>query len=217
KATSNICTAQVLLAVMASMYAVYHGPSGLARIGARVARYTAILAAGLRKLGHQVVHETAFDTLCIDPGTHGERILARARQLRINLRVRGNGSLCVSLDETTTRDDLALLWKAFAADDTTAMPSVDALDAEAPSLVPDALRRRSAFLAHPVFNSHHSEHEMLRYMRALADKDLAMDRTMIPLGSCTMKLNATSEMVPITWPEFADIHPLVPAEQAHGY
>ena len=217
KATSNICTAQVLLAVMASMYAVYHGPEGLVRIASRVARYASILAAGLRKLGHAAVHETAFDTLCVDPGAHGERILARARDQRINLRVRGNGSLCISLDETTTRDDLVALWKAFAADDASTLPSIEALDAEAATLIPDALRRTSSFLTHPVFNSHHSEHEMLRYMRALADKDLAMDRTMIPLGSCTMKLNATAEMIPITWPEFADIHPLAPADQVQGY
>src|SRR5690606_31228847 len=216
KATSNICTAQVLLAVMASMYAVYHGPQGLVRIATRVARMTAILAAGLRQLGHAVVHETAFDTLCIDPGEHGERILARARDLHVNLRVRANGSLCASLDETTTRADLELLWRAFAADAAT-LPSVDALDAGAPGLIPEQLRRSSAFLTHPVFNAHHSEHDMLRYMRALADKDLAMDRTMIPLGSCTMKLNATAEMIPITWPEFADIHPLAPADQVQGY
>ncbi|MDQ2701910.1 MAG: aminomethyl-transferring glycine dehydrogenase [Pseudomonadota bacterium] len=217
KATSNICTAQVLLAVMASMYAVYHGPEGLVRIASRVARYAAILAAGLRKLGHAVVHDSAFDTLCIDPGANGERILARARDLRINLRVRGNGSLCISLDETTNRDDLGLLWRAFAANDDVALPTVDELDAEAVPLIPDNLRRSSAFLTHPVFNAHHSEHEMLRYMRSLADKDLAMDRTMIPLGSCTMKLNATAEMIPVTWPAFADMHPLAPAEQAQGY
>ena len=216
KATSNICTAQVLLAVMASMYAVYHGPDGLRRIGARVARYTAILAAGLRELGHAIVHASAFDTLCIDPGDQGAAIIARAQAMRANLRVRGNGSICVSLDETTTRADLELLWKIFAGDDA-ALPSIDALDASAPSLIPAALERRSAYLTHPVFNTHHSEHEMLRYMRSLADKDLAMDRTMIPLGSCTMKLNATAEMIPITWPEFANVHPMAPASQTEGY
>jgi glycine dehydrogenase len=217
KATSNICTAQVLLAVMASMYAVYHGPEGLARIARRVARLTAILAAGLRELGHTVVHASAFDTLCIEAGDAGARILARAEAHRANLRVRGNGSLCISLDETTTREDIALLWRIFAPSDEAALPSVDALDATAPELIPDALRRSSKFLQHPVFNTHHSEHELLRYMRALADKDLAMDRTMIPLGSCTMKLNATAEMIPVTWPEFANIHPLAPPEQAAGY
>ena len=216
KATSNICTAQVLLAVMASMYAVYHGPEGLARIAGRVARLTSILAAGLRQLGHGAVHATAFDTLCIAPGDASERILARARQARINLRVRGNGSICISLDETTTRTDVEALWGAFAADGAT-LPSIDTLDAQAPSLIPAALRRTSPFLQHPVFNTHHSEHELLRYMRALADKDLAMDRTMIPLGSCTMKLNATAEMIPVTWPEFGAIHPLAPADQVQGY
>lgn len=216
KATSNICTAQVLLAVMASMYAVYHGPEGLTRIASRVARLTAILAEGLRGLNYPALHATAFDTLCVEPGDAREAILARARAARINLRVRGNGSLCISLDETTTRADVEALWSVFAGDGI-ALPSIDALDASAPSLIPDALRRTSAFLTHPVFNTHHSEHEMLRYMRALADKDLAMDRTMIPLGSCTMKLNATAEMIPVTWPEFGNLHPFAPADQATGY
>jgi glycine dehydrogenase len=216
KATSNICTAQVLLAVMASMYAVYHGPNGLTRIARRVARLTAILADGLRRLGHNVVHATAFDTLCIDTGDKAARVLERAHAKRVNLRVRSNGSICVSLDETTTREDIALLWSIFAEDNAT-LPAVDALDASAPSLIPAALERTSAFLTHPVFNTHHSEHELLRYLRALADKDLAMDRTMIPLGSCTMKLNATAEMIPVTWPEFANIHPLAPADQTQGY
>ncbi len=217
KATSNICTAQVLLAVMASMYAVYHGPQGLTRIARRVARLTAILAAGLRELGHATVHATAFDTICLEPGADASRILARAKAHRINLRVRGNGSLCISLDETTTREDIDTLWRVFAASDDAALPSVDALDARVDDLIPAELRRTSAFLTHPVFNTHHSEHELLRYMRSLADKDLAMDRTMIPLGSCTMKLNATAEMIPVTWPEFANLHPLAPAEQAEGY
>ncbi|MBP7599258.1 MAG: aminomethyl-transferring glycine dehydrogenase [Pseudoxanthomonas sp.] len=216
KATSNICTAQVLLAVMASMYAVYHGPDGLKRIAGRVARLTAILAEGLRTLGYPAVHASAFDTLCIEPGDARDAILARAQAARLNLRVRGNGSLCISLDETTTRTDIETLWGVFAGEGAT-LPSVDALDASAPSLIPQALRRTSDFMTHPVFNTHHSEHELLRYMRALANKDLAMDRTMIPLGSCTMKLNATAEMIPVTWPEFANLHPLAPAEQAAGY
>ncbi|KAF1709478.1 glycine dehydrogenase (aminomethyl-transferring) [Pseudoxanthomonas kalamensis DSM 18571] len=216
KATSNICTAQVLLAVMASMYAVYHGPEGLTRIASRVARLTAILAAGLRQLGHETVHARAFDTLCIDAGEQSASLLARATMLGANLRVRNNGSICISLDETTTRADIELLWRIFAGDEAT-LPDIDALDASAPSLIPEELRRTSQFLTHPVFNTHHSEHEMLRYLRALADKDLAMDRTMIPLGSCTMKLNATAEMLPITWPEFANLHPLAPAGQTAGY
>ncbi|WP_454260087.1 aminomethyl-transferring glycine dehydrogenase [Pseudoxanthomonas mexicana] len=216
KATSNICTAQVLLAVMASMYAVYHGPDGLKRIAGRVARLTAILAEGLRTLGYPAVHASAFDTLCIEPGDARDAILARAQAARLNLRVRGSGSLCISLDETTTRADIETLWGVFGGEGAT-LPSVDALDASAPSLIPQAVRRTSDFMTHPVFNTHHSEHELLRYMRALADKDLAMDRTMIPLGSCTMKLNATAEMIPVTWPEFANLHPLAPAEQAAGY
>ncbi|WP_175502039.1 MULTISPECIES: aminomethyl-transferring glycine dehydrogenase [unclassified Pseudoxanthomonas] len=216
KATSNICTAQVLLAVMASMYAVYHGPEGLKRIAGRVARLTAILAEGLRTLGYPAVHASAFDTLCIEPGDARDGLLARARAARINLRVRGNGSLCISLDETTTRAEVEALWGVFAGEGAT-LPSIDALDASAPSLIPDALRRTSAFLTHPVFNTHHSEHELLRYMRALSDKDLALDRTMIPLGSCTMKLNATAEMIPVTWPEFGNLHPFAPAEQSQGY
>ena len=216
KATSNICTAQVLLAVMAAMYAVYHGPEGLKRIASRVARYTAILAAGLRQLGHDAVHATAFDTLCIDAGDRSAALVERARAHRANLRVRQNGSICISLDETTTRADLELLWRIFGGDDAT-LPSIDALDASAPSLIPAELTRTSAFMTHPVFNTHHSEHELLRYLRTLADKDLAMDRTMIPLGSCTMKLNATAEMIPITWPEFGNIHPFAPAAQTQGY
>lgn len=217
KATSNICTAQVLLAVMASMYAVYHGPEGLTRIAQRIERFTAIFAAGLRKLGHTLVHASAFDTVCIEPRNQSQRILDKARELGANLRVRGNGSICISLDETTTRADLSLLWKIFAAGDDTALPSIEKLDGSVASLIPDNLRRTSEFLTHPVFNTYHSEHEMLRYMRALSDKDLALDRSMIPLGSCTMKLNATSEMIPITWPEFANIHPFAPADQTQGY
>ena len=216
KATSNICTAQVLLAVMAAMYAVYHGPDGLKRIARRVARYTAILAAGLRQLGQSVVHASAFDTLCIDAGDQAAAILERAQAAGANLRVRGNGSICISLDETTTRADLELLWRIFGGD-AAALPSIDTLDTQAADLIPAELARTSDFLTHPVFNTYHSEHEMLRYLRQLADKDLALDRTMIPLGSCTMKLNATAEMVPITWPEFGNIHPFAPASQTAGY
>ncbi|MGN6512442.1 MAG: aminomethyl-transferring glycine dehydrogenase [Lysobacteraceae bacterium] len=217
KATSNICTAQVLLAVMASMYAVYHGPEGLKRIAARVARYTAILKAGLQQLGFgEWHHDSAFDTLGVRTGDRTDAIAARAVSMGANLRKAWDGYLCISLDETTTRADIELLWRIFGGDDAQ-LPDIDALDASAPALIPEGLERTSKFLTHPVFNTHHSEHELLRYMRALADKDLAMDRTMIPLGSCTMKLNATAEMIPVTWPEFADIHPLAPAEQAQGY
>ncbi|MBP6901166.1 MAG: aminomethyl-transferring glycine dehydrogenase [Burkholderiaceae bacterium] len=220
KATSNICTAQVLPAVVASMYAVYHGPEGLKRIARRVARYTAILVAGLRELGVDLtqthhLEAGAFDTIALRTGAHTERLLARAVSLGANLRRAWGEYLCITLDETTTRDDLALLWRIFS-DDQRTLPSVDAL-AATPDLIPDGLRRRSDFLTHPVFNTHHSETEMLRYLRKLADKDLALDRSMIPLGSCTMKLNATSEMIPITWPEFAQVHPFAPADQLAGY
>ena len=217
KATSNICTAQVLLAVMASMYAVYHGPEGLKRIAQRVARYTDILAAGMAELGYSVQHHgSAFDTLCFKTGADTARLAARAVSLGANLRTAWGEWLCISLDETTTRDDLTLLWRIFARDGQ-ALPDVATLAQTAASLIPPALRRTSAFLTHPVFNRYHSETEMLRYLRALADKDLALDRSMIPLGSCTMKLNATSEMIPITWPEFAEVHPFAPADQLAGY
>ncbi len=216
KATSNICTAQVLLAVMAAMYAVYHGPEGLKRIAQRVARYTAILRAGLHQLGYaQDHHPTAFDTICLKTGDQTDALLARGHAMGVNLRKAWNDYLCISLDETTTRADLELLWEVFGEGQP--LPSVEALEDSAPSLIPAELERRSAFLTHPVFNTYHSEHEMLRYLRQLADKDLAMDRTMIPLGSCTMKLNATAEMIPVTWPEFANVHPLAPAAQTRGY
>ena len=216
KATSNICTAQVLLAVMASMYAVYHGPQGLTRIATRVHRLTAILRAGLAQLGYQRDHHaTAFDTICLKTDDATQALLERARSMGVNLRRAWKDYICISLDETTTRQDVELLWKIFG--EGKELPTIQALEHIAPDLIPEELRRTSAFLTHPVFNTHHSEHELLRYLRQLADKDLAMDRTMIPLGSCTMKLNATAEMIPVTWPEFGNIHPFVPAEQAQGY
>ncbi|TXI49595.1 MAG: aminomethyl-transferring glycine dehydrogenase [Lysobacter sp.] len=211
KATSNICTAQVLLAVMASMYAVYHGAEGLVRIAQRTHRFAAILAAALRKEGVHVGGDF-FDTLHIT-GVDAEAVHARARAEGINLRRIDARSLGISIDETTTRDDVIALAALFGAD----ASDIDGLDLDTHDALPQSLLRTSAFLTHPVFNTHHSEHELLRYMRALADKDLAMDRTMIPLGSCTMKLNATAEMIPVTWPEFANIHPLAPADQAQGY
>jgi len=211
KATSNICTAQVLLAVMASMYAVYHGPEGLVRIARRVHRFAAILAAALRNAGATVGGDH-FDTLHVS-GIDAAAVHAKAQAARMNLRPLDAGSLALSLDETTTREDVVQLATLFGA----RIDDIDALDAATPDALPVALERESAFLAHPVFNTHHSEHELLRYMRALADKDLAMDRTMIPLGSCTMKLNATAEMIPVTWPEFGRIHPLAPAAQTQGY
>ena len=213
KATSNICTAQVLLAVMAAMYAVYHGPEGLVRIARRTHRYAAILAAALRQAGVSV-GEQFFDTLHVT-GVDADSIHLYASHQRINLRKIDAASVGISLDETTTRADLAALAKIFGADLTDG--AIEALDATTADALPASLLRESKFLIHPVFNTHHSEHELLRYLRALADKDLAMDRTMIPLGSCTMKLNATAEMIPVTWPEFANIHPLAPASQTRGY
>ncbi len=218
KATSNICTAQVLPAVVASMYALYHGPVGLTRIARRVALFTAMLARGLQRLGYPLAngHAWAFDTLTVVTGAATAHIHDRATQARVNLRPLHEAALAVSLDETTTRADLELLLGLFAPLDQTP-PTIASLLDGPPSLLPDGLARRSAFLTHPVFNRHHSETAMLRYIRSLADKDLALDRCMIPLGSCTMKLNATSEMIPITWPQFANIHPFAPANQRLGY
>ncbi|MBT2332428.1 aminomethyl-transferring glycine dehydrogenase [Variovorax paradoxus] len=216
KATSNICTAQVLPAVVASMYAVYHGPDGLTRIAQRVAALTAILARGLSQMGREPVNTTAFDSLTIRTGDDTPAIIERAQAGGVNLRQRLQQHLGVSLDETTTRADVETLWALFVPAGTP-MPRFDDLAANATPLIPEDLRRTSAFLAHPVFNTHKSETAMLRYIRSLSDKDLALDRSMIPLGSCTMKLNATSEMIPITWPEFANIHPFAPAEQLVGY
>ena len=215
KATSNICTAQVLLAVIASMYAVYHGPDGLAKIARRVHRLTATLREGLVRLGFDVPQRAFFDTLTVATRGKTPAILARAESAGINLRAVDAQTLGASLDETTTRDDVAALWKIFAGADISF--AVDEIDAAASSALPDALARRSAYLVHPVFHRHRSETEMLRYLRKLADRDLALDRAMIPLGSCTMKLNATSEMIPITWPEFAAIHPFAPGDQTAGY
>ncbi len=216
KATSNICTAQVLPAVIASMYAVYHGPEGLKRIAQRVASYTAILAQGLKQLGAPVREQASFDTLSLHTGAATKTIAARAVSMGANLRIYFEEYLCISLDETTTRADIELLWKVFAKEGQQ-LPTFDAFENGVESLIPAALRRTSSYLTHPVFNTHHSETGMLRYIRALSDKDLALDRSMIPLGSCTMKLNATSEMIPITWPEFANVHPFAPAGQQQGY
>ena len=210
KATSNICTAQVLLAVMASMYAVYHGPQGLIRIARRVHRLTAILARGLVHAGLKV-NDNFFDTLVVR-GVDAAKIHAAARAQRINLRQIGPDAVGISLDETSSREDVIGLWQLFGFE-----MNIEELDAEVIEAYPATLARSSAFLTHPVFNTHHAEHEMLRYLRSLADKDLALDRTMIPLGSCTMKLNATAEMIPITWPEFSCVHPLAPRDQARGF
>ncbi|MFZ3288166.1 MAG: aminomethyl-transferring glycine dehydrogenase [Telluria sp.] len=217
KATSNICTAQVLLAVMASMYAVYHGPAGLAQIARRVHRFASILAAGLGQLGYELVNQTYFDTLTIRT-ERAEQLHAGALDNGVNLRRIDASHIGVSLDETTTREDIALLWSVFAqGTGAAAAPDFDAIEASAQCAYPAQLARSSAYLTHPTFNRYHAEHEMLRYLRSLADKDLALDRTMIPLGSCTMKLNATSEMIPVTWPEFSNIHPFAPEAQTVGY
>ncbi|TAM06642.1 MAG: glycine dehydrogenase (aminomethyl-transferring) [Paraburkholderia sp.] len=222
KATSNVCTAQALLAIMASMYAVYHGPHGLKTIAQRVNRVAAILAAGAKQLGYALVNETFFDTLTFESGPRTQALIDAALARGMNLRHVGETRVGVSVDETTTRADLADLLAVFAqAAFADAAPSVDALDAEiskqSATSFPASLVREGAYLAHPVFNRHHSETEMLRYLRSLSDKDLALDRAMIPLGSCTMKLNATAEMLPVTWPEFGRIHPFAPAEQTVGY
>ncbi|MDH4463424.1 MAG: aminomethyl-transferring glycine dehydrogenase [Acidovorax sp.] len=216
KATSNICTAQVLPAVIASMYAVYHGPEGIRRIAQRVASYTAILTRGLEQLGAPVRPQATFDTVSLHTDGATKSIAAKAIELGANLRIYFEEYLCISLDETTTRSDVELLWKIFAKDGQT-LPTFDAFEKGVEPLIPTELRRTSKYLTHPVFNTHHSETGMLRYIRQLSDKDLALDRTMIPLGSCTMKLNATSEMIPITWPEFANMHPFAPADQSQGY
>jgi len=213
KATSNICTAQVLLAVMAGMYAVYHGPAGLARIARRVHRQSAILAAGLKGLGLELANASFFDTLTVRV-QDAAAIHVQAAQHNINLRQIDARHVGVSLDETVTRDDLAALFAIFGNGQSV---DIDALDADVNDALPQELTRTSDYLTHPTFNRYHAEHEMLRYLRALADKDLALDRTMIPLGSCTMKLNATSEMIPVTWPEFSNIHPLAPNDQTVGY
>jgi glycine dehydrogenase len=225
KATSNICTAQVLPAVVASMYAVYHGPHGLRRIANRVAAYAAVLAEALLAHGHVLAHESAFDTLEVRSGERTERVLAAAVAAGMNLRRAGPASIGITLDETTTRADVERLVQllrdagggAKAAAGAPAPVDWARFERGIEPRIPEALRRTSGYLAHPVFNRHHSETGMLRYLRGLADKDLALDRTMIPLGSCTMKLNATAEMIPITWQAFAHVHPFAPRDQLEGY
>jgi glycine dehydrogenase len=216
KANSNICTAQVLLANIASCYAVYHGPQGLQRIAQRVQRLTAILAAGLARHGMARVNQHFFDTLTLEVGGSQTAIIDSAKAARINLRILGRGRLGVSLDETCTAATVEQLFAVFlGADHGLSVAALDAADL--PEGIPLALQRSTGYLSHPVFNSHHSETEMLRYLKQLENKDLALNQSMIPLGSCTMKLNASSEMIPITWPQFANLHPFVPVEQAQGY
>jgi glycine dehydrogenase len=212
KATSNICTAQVLLAVIAGLYAAYHGPDGLTRIATRVHRLTTILAAGLAQAGLPADHEVWFDTLTVAAPNGADVVMADALDRGINLRRVDDRRVGISLDETSTRATVEAVWAAFGVE-----ASIDDLDLAAGSPIPEALARTTPFLTHPVFNRYHSETEMLRYLRRLADRDVALDRSMIPLGSCTMKLNATTEMIPITWPEFGAIHPFAPLEQVAGY
>src|SRR5436305_813198 len=211
KATSNICTAQVLLAVIASMYAVYHGPEGLTHIARTVHRRVCVLGAGLRKLGFAADSEAFFDTVTVEAGGNQNEIVARALAEKINLRI-GEGTLGIAVDETTTPAIVEAVWRAFGGRLTYAEVEPGVREA-----LPTELKRATPFLTHPVFHAHRSETELLRYMRKLADRDLALDRAMIPLGSCTMKLNATAEMMPLTWPEFAALHPFAPREQANGY
>ena len=212
KATSNICTAQVLLAVMAGMYAVYHGPEGLKGIARRTHRYATVLAAGLAGGGVEVVHGAYFDTLTVKVEGRAAEVVAAARDHGVNLRHIDADHVSIACDETTTRAQLRAVWAAFGVEGV-----VEALDAATEDGLPAALLRTDDYLTHPVFHQHRSETAMLRYLRRLADRDYALDRGMIPLGSCTMKLNATTEMEPVTWPEFGQLHPFAPAEQAGGY
>jgi glycine dehydrogenase len=211
KATSNICTAQVLLAVMAGMYAVYHGAAGIHRIAQRVHALTATLAEGLRGMGQEIVHDSFFDTLRVAPSGGVDRLIARAEAAGINLRRYDERTVTIALDETVDELDLEDLLRVFGDQP----PLIDELGERSP--LHDALLRRSEYLTHPVFNTHHSETEMLRYIRMLEERDFSLVHGMIPLGSCTMKLNATSEMIPVSWPEFSEIHPFAPPSQTQGY
>ncbi len=216
KANSNICTSQVLLANMAGMYAVYHGAEGLRLIAGRIHRLTAILAEGLKRAGVKLLTRQFYDTVHFDLGARAETVYHDTLAAGYNLRRVSAGVLGISFDETTTRDDVTTLFKLIAQV-TLDMDTIDAQVAAADSALPDALIRSDAVLQHPVFNTHHTEHEMLRYLKSLQNKDLALDHSMISLGSCTMKLNATSEMIPVTWPEFGGMHPFAPRDQAVGY
>ncbi|HET8709925.1 MAG TPA: aminomethyl-transferring glycine dehydrogenase, partial [Spongiibacteraceae bacterium] len=217
KATSNICTAQALLSICAAFYAQYHGPQGLQKIAARVQRLTQILASGLQKCGVNIETKNYFDTITLNVGSEQTNIIARAKAAQINLRKVENNRIGISLDETTTPTDIEQLWQIIT--DKASTFSVAQIDAElgSASSIPAALQRSSAYLTHPVFNSYHSETEMLRYMKRLESKDIALNQAMIALGSCTMKLNATAEMIPITWPEFNRLHPFAPLAQTQGY
>ena len=214
KATSNICTAQVLLAVIASMYAVYHGPQGLQRIAQRVHLLTSVLASGLEQQGIKPVNTSWFDTLTLRLDERTQSVVKSAQEQEINLRLVDEQTVGISLDETTEIDDVKVLWSILLGDHNL---DADTLAAEISEALPGNLIRTDDFLSHPTFSNYHSETEMLRYLRQLSDKDIALDRAMIPLGSCTMKLNATAEMLPITWPEFSNMHPFAPNSQTVGY
>ncbi|MDB4915055.1 MAG: Glycine dehydrogenase [Gemmatimonadetes bacterium] len=214
KATSNVCTAQVLLAVIASMYAVWHGPEGLTMIARRIHRRAATLAAGLEQLGHSITSDVYFDTVCVElSGLSASDVVAAAAAREINLRNAGDDRVVIAFDETVTDDDVQLLLSIFAS----GKPAPETSGLEVDDRFDERFARTSAFLTHPVFNTHHSETEMLRYMRMLESKDLSLTHSMIPLGSCTMKLNATAEMFPVTWPEFGKLHPFAPVSQTQGY
>ena len=215
KATSNICTAQALLAIMASMYGVYHGPSGLQQIAWRVHRLTAILVAGLRRLNYRIEHDTYFGTVLVETEDWTASVWEAARIEGINLRWQDN-QIGISLDETCDQQLVETLWRIMAFDSFVEF-DFETVEAEIKSAIPESLLRSSEFMTHPVFNSHHAETAMMRYIRGLMDKDIALDRAMIPLGSCTMKLNAASEMLPVSWPEFNQIHPFAPDDQSQGY
>lgn len=219
KATSNICTAQALLAVMAGMYAVWHGPQGLTQMAARIHRYAVTFAKGVTHLGYEVRHDRFFDTVAVRVNGRSENVLNRAEEAGYNLRNLNEEYLCVALDETATLQDVQTLWQVFA--EASEQPVGDLSAYEMASVfetpLPENLHRETEFLTHPVFHNYRSETEMMRYLRRLADKDLALDRAMIPLGSCTMKLNAAAELMPVGWPEFANIHPFAPTDQTQGY
>ncbi len=217
RATSNICTAQVLLAIMAGAYAVYHGPQGLRAMAERIRGLTSVLAAGLERLGHEVLTETFFDTLRVRPSGAAADVLAAAADRRIDLREFGDGTLGISLDETTRPGDVDDLLACFAGGGEPGFGAAELAAEMDPPALPGHAARTSDYLTHEVFNRHHSETEMLRYLHQLEVKDLSLNASMIPLGSCTMKLNATSEMQAVTWPEFGGLHPFAPADQARGY
>ena len=217
KATSNVCTAQVLLAVVASMYAVYHGPQGLTRIARRVHGYAAALAEGLRRLGFTILHDDYFDTIRVAVGKrNAQTIIDESQSRRINVRFMDDRSICIALDETVNSNDVSNLLAAFNGGKDADF-GVDDLALNADARYDERFNRTTSFLTHPVFNKHHAETEMLRYMNKLQSRDLSLVHSMIPLGSCTMKLNATAEMMPITWPGFAKIHPFAPLDQTDGY